>query len=67
MYTDTNTHIHTYIRTYTHKLQDDATLAKLKDSLSGWKGPMPELVCGADGINHVVSHMYVCTRTCTYI
>ena len=38
-----------------HASQDDACLAKLKDALSGWNGPMPELVCGAEGINHVVS------------
>lgn len=37
-------------------VKDDATLAKLKDALKGWSGPMPELVCGAQGINDVAAY-----------
>jgi len=37
-------------------VKDDDTLAKLKDSMSGWDGKMPEFVCGAEGINDVAAY-----------
>mmetsp|Transcript_58233 Transcript_58233/g.142861 ORF Transcript_58233/g.142861 Transcript_58233/m.142861 type:complete len:479 (-) Transcript_58233:196-1632(-) len=37
-------------------VKDDATLTKLKEALSGHKGPMPELVCGPEGINEVAAY-----------
>ena len=31
-------------------------MAKLKDALSGWTGPMPKLVCGEEGISEVAAY-----------